>query len=41
MKIRLLKELLGLPGDRLEMKDNQLYRNGELLNEDYINGRDG
>ena len=35
---QIIKRIVGLPGDRLEMKDNQLYRNGQLLNEDYING---
>ena len=34
---QIIKRVVGLPGDHLEMKDNQLYRNGELLNEDYIN----
>ena len=31
-----IKRIIGLPGDHIEMKDNKLYRNGELLNEDYI-----
>ena len=34
---QIIKRVVGLPGDHLEMKDNQLYRNGEQLNEDYIN----
>lgn len=34
---QIIKRIVGLPGDRLTMKDNQLYRNGELLKEDYIN----
>lgn len=33
---QIIKRIVGLPGDHLEMKDNQLYRNGELLKEDYI-----
>ncbi len=33
---QIIKRVIGLPGDHLEMKDNQLYRNGELLKEDYI-----
>ena len=35
---QIIKRIIGLPGDHLEMTDNQLYRNGELLEEDYING---
>lgn len=34
---QIIKRIVGLPGDHLEMKDNQLYRNGQLLKEDYIN----
>lgn len=34
---QIIKRVVGLPGDHLTMKDNQLYRNGELLKEDYIN----
>ena len=34
---QIIKRIVGLPGDRIEMKDNQLYRNDELLKEDYIN----
>lgn len=33
---QIIKRVVGLGGDRIEMKDNQLYRNGELLEEDYI-----
>lgn len=32
----LIKRVIGLPGDILEFRDNRLYRNGELLEEDYI-----
>ena len=35
-KEQIIKRVVGLPGDHLEMKDNQLYRNGQLLKEDYI-----
>ena len=34
---QIIKRIVGLPGDHIEMKDNQLYRNDELLKEDYIN----
>lgn len=34
---QIIKRIVGLPGDHLEMKDNQLYRNGQLLKENYIN----
>lgn len=33
----LIKRVIGVPGDVLEFRDNRLYRNGELLEEDYIN----
>ncbi len=33
----LIKRVIGVPGDVLEFRDNRLYRNGELLVEDYIN----
>lgn len=32
----LIKRVIGRPGDILEFKDNKLYRNGQLLEEDYI-----
>lgn len=34
---QIIKRIVGLPGDHIEMKNNQLYRNGQLLQEDYIN----
>lgn len=34
----IVKRVIGLPGDHLEFKDNQLFRNGEILNEAYIKG---
>lgn len=33
---QIIKRVIGLSGDHIEMIDNQLYRNGELLQEDYI-----
>jgi signal peptidase I len=32
----LVKRIIGLPGDHVLVKDNQVYVNGELLNETYI-----
>ena len=34
--MKLVKRLLGLPGDTLEMRDRQLFVNGELLDEPYV-----
>lgn len=31
-----IKRVVGLPGDVMEMRDKQLYRNGEKVEEDYI-----
>ncbi len=32
----LIKRVIGLPGDTIEVKDNKLIRNGEEINEPYI-----
>lgn len=32
----IIKRIIGVSGDKIEIKDNQLYRNGTLLEEDYI-----
>jgi signal peptidase I len=33
---QIIKRVVGVGGDHLEVKDNKLYRNGELVEEDYI-----
>lgn len=33
---RLLKRVIGLPGDTIEIKDGSVFRNGVLLNEEYL-----
>ena len=32
----LIKRLIGLPGDKIDIKNGVVYRNGEKLNEDYV-----
>ena len=34
----IIKRVVGVGGDKIEIKDNELYLNGKLLEEDYING---
>jgi signal peptidase I len=34
--VRYLKRIVGLPGDRIEIRDRVLYRNGEPVAEPYI-----
>ncbi len=34
--IELIKRLVGKPGDRIELRDNQVYVNDQLLNEPYL-----
>lgn len=34
--MKLVKRLIGLPGDTLEMRDKALYLNGEALEEEYV-----
>lgn len=33
----IIKRVVGIGGDHIEIKDNELYLNGKLLEEDYIN----
>ncbi len=35
-ELKLIKRLIGLPGDTLEMRDRVLYRNGQLMDEPYV-----
>ncbi len=35
---QLIKRVIGVPGDELEIKEGVVYRNGEALEEPYING---
>ena len=34
----IIKRLIGLPGDKIEYKNNKLYINGEYYKEDYVDG---
>jgi signal peptidase I len=36
-----MKRIVGLPGDRLRLKDKQLYRNGAAVNEPYVQHSSG
>jgi signal peptidase I len=38
--LKLVKRLMGMPGDTLEMRDRVLYRNGEALDEPYVRHTD-
>lgn len=37
---RLIKRLIGLPGDRVDVKDGDVYINGVLLDEPYVNNQE-
>lgn len=37
-ELRLIKRLIGLPGDTIDMKAGKLIRNGEELDEPYVKG---
>lgn len=36
----LIKRLIGLPGDKIEIKNGVVFRNGEQLKEDYVKNKD-
>lgn len=37
---RLVKRLIGLPGDKIEIKNGAVFVNGEQLQEDYVKNKD-
>lgn len=37
-RIRLIKRVIGVPGDTIDIRDKKVYINGELLDEPYIKG---
>ena len=39
-KLDYIKRVVGVPGDVIEIRDKQLYRNGEAVQEDYIQHSD-
>jgi signal peptidase I len=36
-----VKRIIGIPGDRIHLREGKVYRNGEALNEPYVMPRDG
>lgn len=40
LKERLVKRLIGLPGDKIEIKKGVVFVNGEQLKEDYVKNKD-
>lgn len=39
-RIDFIKRIVGVPGDTIEVRNKQLYRNGEAVHEDYIQNTD-
>src|SRR5208282_1206502 len=37
----LVKRIIGLPGDRIHLRDGVVYRNGQKLDEPYVQHKDG
>ena len=37
----IVKRIIGVPGDRIHLRDGQVYRNGEKLNEPYVQHQGG
>jgi len=36
--VRLVKRVIGIPGDEIDIRDGNVYRNGERLDEPYVKG---
>ncbi len=36
--VRLVKRVIGIPGDEIDIRDGSVYRNGERLDEPYVKG---
>lgn len=36
--VRLVKRVIGIPGDEIDIRDGSVYRNGEKLDEPYVKG---